>query len=144
MLGLTSPSIAVAPVALGALSDEELDQIVVHEWAHVHRRDDIARLVQRMIVAFAGLHPAVWWIDRQLHLERETACDDWAVNATGSARALAVCLTKLASLPGRPSDTVLVPAALASSELTTRVVRLLEGAATRRQCDAGCADDRRP
>ena len=106
VLGLTSPSIVVAPVALGALNDEELDQIVVHEWAHVHRRDDIARLVQRVIVAFAGLHPAVWWIDRQLHLERETACDDWAVNATGSARALAVSLTKLASLPGRPSDAV--------------------------------------
>ena len=126
VLGLTSPSIVVAPVALGALNDEELDQIVAHEWAHVHRRDDIARLVQRVIVAFAGLHPAVWWIDRQLHLERETACDDWAVNATGSARALAVSLTKLASLPGRPSDTVLLPAALASSELTTRVVRLLD------------------
>jgi beta-lactamase regulating signal transducer with metallopeptidase domain len=126
VLGLTSPSIAVAPITLGALNDEELDQIVVHEWAHVYRRDDVARLVQRVIVALAGLHPAVWWIDRQLHLERETACDDWAVNATGSARALAVCLTKLASLPGRPSDAVLLPAALVSSELTTRVVRLLD------------------
>ena len=132
VLGLTSPSIVVAPSVLGALSlgglnDEELDQIVVHEWAHVQRRDDVARLVQRVIVAVAGLHPAVWWIDRQLHLERETACDDWAVNATGSARRLAVCLTKLAALPGRPSDAVLLPAALVSSELTTRVVRLLDG-----------------
>ena len=126
VLGLTSPSIVVAPSALGALSDQELDQIVVHEWAHVQRRDDLARLVQRIIVALAGLHPAVWWIDRQLHLERETACDDWAVNATGIARGLAVCLTKLASLPGRPADAVLFPAAILSSELTTRVVRLLD------------------
>jgi len=125
VLGLTSPSIALAPGTLVALNDEELDQIVVHEWAHVQRRDDIARLVQRVIVALAGLHPAVWWIDRQLHLERETACDDWAVNATGSARGFAVCLTKLAALPGRP-DAVLLPAALLSSELTTRVVRLLD------------------
>ncbi len=126
MLGLTSPSIAVAPVALAALNDQELDQIVVHEWAHVHRRDDIACLVQRVIVALAGLHPAVWWIDRQLRLERETACDDWAVNATGTARTLAVSLTKLASLPGRPSDAVLLPAAFASSGLTARIVRLLD------------------
>ena len=126
VLGLTSPSIAVAPPTLEALDDLELDQIVVHEWAHVQRRDDLARLAQRIIVAFAGLHPAVWWIDRQLHLERETACDDWAVQATGSARSLAVCLTKLAALPGRPSHSVLVPAALVSSELTARVVRLLD------------------
>jgi hypothetical protein len=126
VLGLTSPSIAVAPPTLEALDDLELDQIVVHEWAHVQRRDDLARLAQRIIVAFAGLHPAVWWIDRQLHLERETACDDWAVQATGSARSLAVCLTKLAALPGRPAHSVLVPAALVSSELTARVVRLLD------------------
>jgi beta-lactamase regulating signal transducer with metallopeptidase domain len=126
VLGLTSPSIVVAPSVLGALDDPELDQIVVHEWAHVQRRDDLARLVQRIIVALAGLHPAIWWIDRQLNLERETACDDWAVNATGSARSLAVCLTKLAALPGRPADAVLLPAALLSSELTTRVVRLLD------------------
>jgi hypothetical protein len=108
------------------LKDDELDQIVVHEWAHVQRRDDLARLAQRLVVALAGLHPAVWWIERQLNVERETACDDWAVNATGSARGLAVCLTKLASLPGRPSDPALLPAALLSSELTTRVVRLLD------------------
>ena len=126
VLGLTSPSIVVAPSALAALDDHELDQIVVHEWAHVQRRDDLARLVQRVIVALSGLHPAVWWIDRQLNLERETACDDWAINATGSARGLAVCLTKLAAMPGRPADAVLLPAALLSSELTTRVVRLLD------------------
>ena len=126
VLGLTSPSIVVAPSVLDALDDSELDQIVVHEWAHVQRRDDLARLVQRVIVALAGLHPAIWWIDRQLNLERETACDDWAVNATGSPKSLAVCLTKLAALPGRPADAALLPAALLSSELTTRVVRLLD------------------
>ncbi len=99
VLGLGSPMIAVAPSALAALSADELDHIVVHEWAHVQRRDDIAQLAQRIVVALTGLHPAVWWIDRQLRLERETACDDWAVNAKGSPKGLALCLTKLASLP---------------------------------------------
>ena len=145
VLGLTSPTIVVAPSALAALDDQELDQIVVHEWAHVQRRDDLVRVGQRIIVALAGLHPAVWWIDRQLNLERETACDDWAVNATGSARGLAVCLTKLAAMPGRPADAVLLPAAFLSSELTTRVVRLLD---RRRNTSttpaAGAADARRP
>jgi beta-lactamase regulating signal transducer with metallopeptidase domain len=126
VLGLTSPTIVVAPSALATLDDQELDQIIVHEWAHVQRRDDLVRVGQRIIVALAGLHPAVWWIDRQLNLERETACDDWAVNATGSARGLAVCLTKLAAMPGRPADAVLLPAAFLSSQLTTRVVRLLD------------------
>lgn len=127
VIGLVSPTIAVAPRALDALTDAELDQIVVHEWAHVQRGDDIARLVQRLVTAVAGLHPAVWWIDRQLNLERETACDDWAIRAAGSPKHLAVCLTKLAALPGRDADVVLTPAALIRSELTTRVTRLLDG-----------------
>jgi beta-lactamase regulating signal transducer with metallopeptidase domain len=127
VLGLGSPMIAVAPSALAALSADELDHIVMHEWAHVQRRDDIAQLAQRIVVALTGLHPAVWWIDRQLRLERETACDDWAVNAKGSPKGLALCLTKLASLPRRHSDPSLMPSALSASELTTRVVRLLDG-----------------
>ena len=127
VLGLGSPMIAVAPSALAALSADELDHIVVHEWAHVQRRDDIAQLAQRIVVALTGLHPAVWWIDRQLRLERETACDDWAVNTKGSPQRLALCLTKLASLPRRHGDPSLMPSALSAAELTTRVVRLLDG-----------------
>jgi bla regulator protein blaR1 len=127
VIGLASPTIAVAPSALEVLDDHELDQIIVHEWAHVQRRDDVARLIQRIIAAVAGLHPAIWWIDRQLDLERETACDDWAITAAGSGRSLAVCLTKLASLPGRDSGAVLMPAALIPSALSTRVTRLLDG-----------------
>ena len=44
----------------------------------------------------------MWWIDRQLRLERETACDDWAVNAKGSpwSRALP---DEAAAMPGRPA-----------------------------------------
>jgi beta-lactamase regulating signal transducer with metallopeptidase domain len=127
VLGLGSPMIAVAPDALDALSSDELDHIIVHEWAHVQRRDDISQLAQRIVVALAGLHPAVWWIDRQLAIERETACDDWAVNTKGSPKRLALSLTKLAELPRQQADPSLVSSALSVPELTTRVVRLLDG-----------------
>src|SRR5262245_49519212 len=56
VLGLTSPAIAVSPPVLHELSDEELDSILVHEWAHVQRRDDWARLAQLMVRALAGFH----------------------------------------------------------------------------------------
>jgi beta-lactamase regulating signal transducer with metallopeptidase domain len=126
VLGLASPVIAVAPGILRELSDNDLDRILVHEWAHVQRRDDVARVVQVMVRAIAGLHPAVWWIDRQIHLDRETACDDWAVNLTGSARDYAACLTRLAALPFEQRDSFLVPAAVFSSDLVRRVARLLD------------------
>jgi len=125
VLGLRSPVIAVAPELLERLTASELDRIVVHEWAHVQRRDDVMRLCQMLLGALAGLHPAVRWIDRQIQFEREIACDDWAINLTGSAKTYAACLTKLALL-GRREHASLVPAAISSSQLTRRIARLLD------------------
>ena len=126
VLGLTAPSVAVAPRLLSELSGAELDRIVVHEWAHVQRRDDLARLGQLLVKAAAGLHPAVWWIDRQIQLEREIACDDWTINLTGSPRSYAASLAKLASIGARQPAAALLPAALSASHLTERVMRLLD------------------
>lgn len=126
VLGFGTPAIAIAPAALRSLSLEEVEKVVLHEWAHIQRRDDIARLFLLLVRAVAGLHPAVWWIGRQMDVERETACDDWAINLTGSPRSYALCLTKLASLPGRRDDATLSPAALWTPDLTRRVLRLLD------------------
>jgi bla regulator protein blaR1 len=126
VLGLTAPAVAVSPALLQELTDDELDQIVVHEWAHIQRRDDVGRFLQVLIRALAGLHPAVWWIDRKLEIEREVACDDWVLSVTGSARSYANCLTRVAVLPGRGSELMVVPGVLSSSQLTRRVVRLLD------------------
>lgn len=126
VLGLTSPAIAVAPAVLRVLNNDELDCILVHEWAHVQRRDDFARLVQVLVRATTGLHPAIWWIDRQLHINRETACDDWTINLTGSAKRYAACLTKLAAHNLGMSDAVLLPAVLSPGDLTRRVTQLLD------------------
>jgi beta-lactamase regulating signal transducer with metallopeptidase domain len=126
VLGFGTPAIAIAPAALRSLSVDEVEKVVLHEWAHIQRRDDIARLFLLILRAVAGLHPAVWWIGRQMDVERETACDDWAINLTGSPRTYALCLTKLASLPGRRDDATLSPAALWTPDLTRRVLRLLD------------------
>jgi beta-lactamase regulating signal transducer with metallopeptidase domain len=126
VIGLGPALIAVSPEALERLTDDELDQVVLHEWAHVQRRDDYARLIQLAIRCIAGLHPAVWWIGRRLEIEREIACDDYAVNIAGGARRLAVCLTKLADLQQGAAAATLAPGVLLASQLTQRVRRLLD------------------
>ena len=126
VLGGRVPAIAISPAVADALDDRDLDRIVVHEWAHVQRRDDRDRLLQLAVRAVAGLHPAVWWLDRRIHADRETACDDWTVNLTGSAKAYAMSLTRLAMIESRPRQDILLPAAIAPSELTRRVMSLLD------------------
>lgn len=124
VLGLGYPRIAVAPDLVSALTDEELDQLVLHEYAHVQRHDDMASAIQMILRLVLGWHPAVWWIDRRLRVEREVACDDWVVAATADPRTYARCLTRIADLAAG-AESMLVPAA-GRRHLTTRVVRLLD------------------
>jgi beta-lactamase regulating signal transducer with metallopeptidase domain len=124
VLGCGSPLIVVAPTLLQSLEDEELDRIVIHEWAHVQRYDDVSHLLQLLGRVVAGWHPAMWWLDRQLHLEREVACDEAVVAITGSAKSYASCLTKVASLPAAVRSLPAV-GALSSSGLRPRIERIL-------------------
>jgi beta-lactamase regulating signal transducer with metallopeptidase domain len=130
VLGLTRPVIAVPRDAAEALTAHEIDQIVLHEYAHVQRYDDWTKLLQVLIGAFAGWHPAVRLMMREIDFEREAACDDYVVDVTGAPRAYARCLTKVIEMmPGSPSalDFAAVPHAFGSaSQATTRIERLLD------------------
>lgn len=57
-IGLGRPVIVVADTLIDELTDEELDQVVMHEHAHLMRFDDWSSLLQALIVSVAGLHPA--------------------------------------------------------------------------------------
>jgi beta-lactamase regulating signal transducer with metallopeptidase domain len=125
VLGGMSPLIAVAPPLLDHLGEADLDRVVIHEWAHVQRRDDVGQAVQLLVRMIAGWHPAIWWLERQLHLEREVACDDIVVGVTGSAKEYATCLTSLASLPITAVRRLPVVAAASRSGFRRRIVRIL-------------------
>lgn len=125
LLGLGRPLIAVTVEALDALTDRELDQIVIHEWVHLQRRDDIGRWAEAAAHVVAGFHPAVWWIGRRLRAAREFACDAHVVRVTGNPRSYAASLVRLTELTTLQEQPPLVPAVLAAP-VTLRVRRLLE------------------
>jgi beta-lactamase regulating signal transducer with metallopeptidase domain len=134
VLGVWSPVIAVNPLLARALDDAELDQIVMHEWAHIKRRDHSLNAIERLILAVFGGHPAIWWVGRQLRLEREAACDDRVVTIVGSRKQYAACLLKLGTIAGPHTERLPAPAALSTPQLTTRIHRLLD---VRRQETSG-------
>ncbi len=63
-----------------------------------------------------------------MQLERELACDERVVELTGSARGYAASLTRLATVVRVPHVSAAIPSALGRSQLTVRVLRLLEHA----------------
>jgi hypothetical protein len=125
VLGGRSPVIGIAPALVEHLSDADLDRVVIHEWAHVQRRDDLAIVGQALIRLVAGWQPAWWWLERQLQIEREAACDARAIAVTGSAREYATCLTMVASLPAPSIRPVSLLAVHSSTGLRARVLRIL-------------------
>lgn len=127
VLGCGSPVIALSPALLDELGDDDLDRVVVHEWAHVQRYDDIAKCAQALVQLVAGWHPAVRWLERQMEVEREVACDEMAVAATGSAKEYAACLTTLATRFTVPTRPLAALGAISASGLRHRVVRILAG-----------------
>ena len=117
--------IAVAPALVEHLTTDELDRVVVHEWAHVQRRDDVANVVQLIARLIVGWHPAVWWFDQRLQAEREAACDEIAARMTGSSKGYAACLLKLASLPLTERQTAHALGVLSSRTLSARIRRII-------------------
>ena len=87
-LGFFRPAVVLPSWTLRDLSPDELKVIVLHELAHLRRWDDWTNLAQKFVKAIFFFHPAVWWIDSRLALEREIACDDMVLEQTANARTL--------------------------------------------------------
>jgi hypothetical protein len=127
LAGPFRPSILLPSALLAAMQDAEIEQICLHEAAHIARYDDWALLAQRLIETVFVLHPLVRWISRQIHLEREIACDDAVIGLTGLARPYASCLTHAAELAGGFSSSPMAAAATDErSHLAKRVEMLLD------------------
>jgi beta-lactamase regulating signal transducer with metallopeptidase domain len=96
VIGFFAPRILVPGWLLEKATEAELEQIVLHELAHLRRFDDWTNLFQKLVVALFPLNPALLWVERRLCAERELACDERVVSATKAPRAYATCLANLA------------------------------------------------
>jgi beta-lactamase regulating signal transducer with metallopeptidase domain len=93
--GFLHPVVILPDLLLEEIAEPELDYVLLHELAHVARRDDWTNLMGRLASAAFVLHPVATWVLRRIEREREIACDDWVVAATGSAAHYAATLARL-------------------------------------------------
>ena len=126
---LCFPVIVLPPALAANLTAEQLRVVLAHELAHIKRHDYLINLLQRLVEALLFFNPPVWWISRQLRLEREAACDAIAARALDDdrvhvARTLVDVLQQLT-----PAKAIPTAMALGQPQedlpLATRIKRLL-------------------
>jgi beta-lactamase regulating signal transducer with metallopeptidase domain len=96
VIGFFAPRILIPDWLFSRLTPAELEQVVLHEAEHLHRRDDWTNLLQKLALVLFPLNPALVWIESRLCREREMACDEGVVRRTQAPRAYAACLANLA------------------------------------------------
>ncbi|MGA8533982.1 MAG: pentapeptide repeat-containing protein [Candidatus Tumulicola sp.] len=125
-VGLFDSMILIPRALLERLSENEVDQISLHELAHLRRADDWTNGLQRIAIALFAWNPGVQFVGQQLDLEREVACDDWVLASTGMVRPYAVCLAKMAETASWPHRPMPAPGVFATRKhISLRIERLL-------------------
>jgi beta-lactamase regulating signal transducer with metallopeptidase domain len=127
-IGFFKPIVVIPEWALQELPAEDLKIILLHEFAHLGRWDDWTNLAQKLVRTIFFFHPAVWWIEKRLSLEREMACDDVVLAETQNPRAYAECLVSLAEKSLIRRGLAMAQAVISHArETSVRLARILDG-----------------
>lgn len=128
--GITRPAIVIPEATVEQSDDCCIESIIAHETAHFHRRDLWINLGQSILDGLFFYHPGVKWLSRQIRLEREKACDDWAIKTLNGKRFhYASALLEAESRAGCAS----LFAAFGSESTSDRAARIAFGENTERQ-----------
>lgn len=135
--GILEPTLLV-PAASTDWPEWKCRNILLHELAHVERRDCLTQLVAQIACAVYWFNPLVWLAAHRMRVERELACDDRVISAGSPASDYAANLLDVARSLRAPSFTSPTAIAMARpSQLSGRLLAVLDatrnrGSVTRR------------
>lgn len=121
--GVLRPLILLPPAAR-AWDESRLRAVLLHESAHVQRRDCLAKYAAQGARALLWWNPLAWMLATRLNHEQELACDDAVLSAGIPADAYATVLLDVAR---EGSSSLLLGCAMTGSfPLRERLVHLFE------------------
>jgi beta-lactamase regulating signal transducer with metallopeptidase domain/HEAT repeat protein len=123
--GLLTPTI-VLPSECEQWSHERRLAVLLHELAHVRRRDLVGHTLGRIVCAVYWFHPLVWTAARQLRSESERACDDLALACGTRATDYAEHLLDIVTSVRREATPMVALAMARRKEFEGRMLAILD------------------
>ncbi len=96
VVGVLVPTLILPLSVATTFSPEQLRFILLHELAHIRRGDYLTNLFQLLVESLLFFNPAVWWMSRQVRIEREACCDALSVELSGKPADYARTLLQVA------------------------------------------------
>ena len=81
VIGSWRPRVVLPAQLLAEASPDEIEHILLHEFAHVHRRDALASRLCMFVHLLFWFHPILWLARTRLETLREICCDQTVVRA---------------------------------------------------------------
>jgi len=124
LFGVLRPAL-IWPSSLSEhLTDDHIKSILLHELIHARRRDNLTATLHMFVQVLFWYHPAVWYIETRLLVERELACDEAVITLEGNRRTYAQGLIK-ASCHAIDSPLPYAAGFTGGGPLSTRITAIL-------------------
>ncbi|MEA3226376.1 MAG: M56 family metallopeptidase [Planctomycetota bacterium] len=94
--GILHPRV-ILPATVRGWSDQRLRLVLLHELAHISRRDSLVEILACITLVLYWFNPLVWLTVRQMRVERERACDNAVLNAGAKPSNYATQLMEVAA-----------------------------------------------
>jgi beta-lactamase regulating signal transducer with metallopeptidase domain len=126
IVGVVAPVLLV-PEGFAGYAEDDLRAVLLHEMAHIRRRDYGANLLCEVVALPVVWHPVAHVVRRRIRSTREMVCDGIAAEAMGSGYAYALALIELAkACVGNAEAQPMAVGLFTNNNLEERVMQLME------------------
>lgn len=105
--------------------EQKLRDVLLHEFAHLKRRDPLTLLLGQIARAVYWFNPLIWMLNRQMVMEQEVACDDQVLRYSTDRAGYASTLLEMTAISQPSSAGSSISAAMAKPLQIERRIRYL-------------------
>jgi beta-lactamase regulating signal transducer with metallopeptidase domain len=121
--GFFKPMIVLPIGFFTTIPQEQIEAVLWHELYHIKYKDYLVNLMTMTFEIIFFYHPVMWWLSKNIRIERENRCDDQVTKLTDK-KVYAHALLNMESY--RQSLSYAIPFSTKPSNLKMRIMRIFE------------------